>query len=101
MIETPVVFAEDRSSQFQHRPLTPARTPLRHHLAVSAILQLSVFVTFYILGQHDFRNGCYATGVRSMLDAVHTFFFVSYDPVGFVGLDDPPFGFWLLTLCAR
>src|SRR5205807_1417214 len=31
----------------------------------------------------------------------HTFFFVSYDPGGFVSLDKPPLGFWLQTLSAR
>ncbi len=36
-----------------------------------------------------------------MLDSWHTFFFVSYDPGGFVTIDKPPLGFWLQVVSAK
>src|SRR5258708_20368679 len=36
-----------------------------------------------------------------MLDSWHNFFFVSFDPGGFVTIDKPPLGFWLQTLSAK
>jgi 4-amino-4-deoxy-L-arabinose transferase-like glycosyltransferase len=42
---------------------------------------------FFQLGQSRFPNLYYAVGVRTMLDSWHNFFFVSYDPGGFVTLD--------------
>src|SRR5260370_4722968 len=36
-----------------------------------------------------------------MLDNWHNFFFVAYDPGGFVTIDKPPLGFWLQVASAR
>ena len=36
-----------------------------------------------------------------MADSFHNFFFVSYDPGGFVSLDKPPLGFWLQTISVK
>ncbi|GHO53169.1 glycosyltransferase family 39 protein [Ktedonobacter robiniae] len=36
-----------------------------------------------------------------MLDSWHNFFFVSFDPGGFVTLDKPPLGFWLQAASAK
>jgi len=56
---------------------------------------ISIFMNFYQLGQNGFGNTYYASAIRSMLDSWHNFFFVSYDPGGFVTVDKPPLGFWL------
>jgi 4-amino-4-deoxy-L-arabinose transferase-like glycosyltransferase len=53
------------------------------------------------LGQNGFGNLYYAAGIRSMLDNWHNFFFVSYDPGGFVTIDKPPLGFWLQVVSAK
>ncbi len=45
-------------------------------------------------------NSYYAAGVKSMLESPSNFFFVAYDPSGFVSIDKPPLGFWLQTLSA-
>lgn len=62
---------------------------------------ISVFMEFFQLGQNGFANPFYAAGVRSMLDSWHNFFFVSYDPGGFVSIDKPALGFWLQTISAK
>jgi 4-amino-4-deoxy-L-arabinose transferase-like glycosyltransferase len=36
-----------------------------------------------------------------MLDSWHNFFFVAYDPGGFVSIDKPPVGFWLEAASAK
>src|SRR5712691_3258097 len=79
----------------------PARSSLWHRLALGGIMLLSIFMNFFQLGQNGFGNLYYATGVRSMLDNWHTFFFVSYDPGGFVTIDKPPLGFWLQVASAK
>lgn len=70
-------------------------------LAFGAIMLISIFVNFYQLGQNGFGNLFYAAGVRSMVDSLHNFFFVSYDPGGFVTVDKPPLGFWLQAISVK
>jgi 4-amino-4-deoxy-L-arabinose transferase-like glycosyltransferase len=79
----------------------PARSSLWHKLALSGIMLISIFMNFFQLGQNGFGNLYYAAGVRSMLDNWHNFFFVSYDPGGFVTIDKPPLGFWLQVASAK
>ena len=71
----------------------PAKSRGWHWLALAGVMLISLFMNFYQLGQNGFGNLYYAAGVRSMLDNWHNFFFVSYDPGGFVTLDKPPLGF--------
>src|SRR3989442_4042851 len=79
----------------------PARSSLWHRLALGGIMLISIFMNFYQLGQNGFGNLYYAAGVRSMLDNLHNFLFVSFDPGGFVTLDNPPLGFWLQVFSAK
>src|SRR5712691_7856665 len=79
----------------------PARSSLWHRLALGGIILISIFMNFFQLGQNGFGNLYYAAGVRSMLDSWHNFFFVSFDPGGFVTIDKPPLGFWLQVLSAK
>ncbi len=74
---------------------------LWHKLALGVVLLTSIFVNFYQLGQNGFGNLFYAAGVRSMVDSLHNFFFVSYDPGGFVTVDKPPLGFWLQAISVK
>ena len=67
----------------------PARSSLWHRLALGGIMLISIFMNFFQLGQNGFGNLYYAAGIRSMLDNWHNFFFVSYDPGGFVTIDKP------------
>ena len=80
----------------------PALLPqLWQKFALIIIMLLAIFVHFYRLGQNGFGNLFYAAGVRSMADNLHNFFFVSYDPGGFVSVDKPPLGFWLQALSVK
>ena len=85
--------------------LTPPKTtePLSfwQRMALGAILLLSIFMNFFQLGQNGYGNLFYAAGARSMLDSWHNFFFVSFDPGGFVTIDKPPVGFWLQALSSK
>jgi 4-amino-4-deoxy-L-arabinose transferase and related glycosyltransferases of PMT family len=83
----------------QVRSLTPPS--LWSRLALAAVVLLSIFMNFFALGQNGYGNLYYASGIRSMLDSWHNFFFVSFDPGGFVTIDKPPVGFWLQTLSAK
>src|SRR5260370_10852052 len=77
------------------------RSSLWHRLALGGIMLVSIFMNFFQLGQNGYGNLYYAAGVRSMLDNWHNFFFVSYDPGGFVTIDKPPLGFWLQVASAK
>jgi 4-amino-4-deoxy-L-arabinose transferase-like glycosyltransferase len=88
---------------FRNADLTHTRQApqLWHHIALGAILLLSIAMNFFLLGQNGYGNLYYASGVRSMTDSWHNFFFVSFDPGGFVTIDKPPLGFWLQALSAK
>src|SRR5712692_9250041 len=83
----------------EHRNATPTR--LWPRLALAIVTLISIFMNFYQLGQNGFANLYYASAIRSMLDNLHNFFFVSFDPGGFVTLDKPPLGFWLQAASAK
>ena len=53
------------------------------------------------LAREGVGNEYYAAAVRSMLQSWHNFFFVSFDPGGFVTVDKPPLGFWIQTASAK
>lgn len=75
--------------------------PLWRRVALAAVMLISIFMNFYQLGQNGFGNLYYAAAIRSMLDSWHNFFFVSFDPGGFVSIDKPPLGFWLQAASAK
>jgi len=82
-------------------PKTSTPSSLWQRLALGGVMLISLFMNFFQLGQNGFGNLYYTAGVRSMLDNWHNFFFVSYDPGGFVTLDKPPLGFWLQVASAK
>ena len=97
MIESPVREQEQIPSlEGSHQPLR-----LWHKLALGAVLAISAFFNFFNLARQDFFEDYYAAAIKSMLMSWHNFFFVSFDPAGFVALDKPPLGFWMQVLSAR
>ncbi len=72
-----------------------------HRWALALILLLTAFGDFYQLQREGFANLYYAAAIRSMLESWHNFFFVSFDPGGFVSVDKPPVGFWIQTASAK
>src|SRR5436309_6946055 len=100
MITTPTTTAENLPEQ----PAVPSKNgwrPLWQRLALAVVMLVSIFMNFYQLGQNGFGNLYYASAIRSMLDSWHNFFFVSFDPGGFVSIDKPPLGFWLQAASAK
>src|SRR5579859_7101160 len=100
MIVAPATPGEGRPEQ----PTIPTQgfwSPLRQRIALATILLASIFMNFYQLGQNGYANSYYAAAIRSMLDSWHNFFFVSFDPGGFVSIDKPPLGFWLQAASAK
>src|SRR6202521_2288968 len=84
-------------------PIAPAgkkRWFARHRVALGGILLISVVMNFYELGKNGFGS-YYPAAVLSMMDNWHNFFFVAYDPGGFVSIDKPPVGFWLEVASAK
>ena len=100
MIATPPTTIENQPGQppAQHKNGWP---PLWRWLALAGVMLISIFMNFYQLGQNGFGNLYYASAIRSMLDNWHNFFFVSFDPGGFVSIDKPPLGFWLQAASAK
>lgn len=70
-------------------------------IGITLIIILSFLLHFVYLGQEGMANLYYAAGVKSMLMSWHNFFFVSFDPGGFITIDKPPLGFWLQALSGK
>lgn len=68
---------------------------------IICILLLSAILHFSYLEQDGLANLYYAAGVKSMMMNWHNFFFVSFDPGGFITVDKPPLGFWIQTISAK
>ena len=81
-------------------PFEPKRILVRERIFLALILLLSGFLSFYAVWKEGYGNEYYAAAVKSMLMSVHNFFFVSFDPGGFVSVDKPPVGLWLQCLSA-
>jgi 4-amino-4-deoxy-L-arabinose transferase-like glycosyltransferase len=75
--------------------------PTWYKLALVAVILLGLFLDFFQLDQQGYGNLYYAAAVKSMLLNWHNFFFVSFDPAGFVTVDKPPLGFWIQVLSAK
>jgi 4-amino-4-deoxy-L-arabinose transferase-like glycosyltransferase len=69
-------------------------------IGIAMMLLLSLLLHFTNLAQDGLANLYYAAGVKSMMMNWHNFFFVSFDPGGFITIDKPPLGFWIQTLSA-
>jgi 4-amino-4-deoxy-L-arabinose transferase-like glycosyltransferase len=106
-IKRSIPMAEDTALALPTQPEhvaereTLSLSPLWQRLLLGIVILVSLFMNFFQLGQNGFGNLFYASGVRSMLDSWHNFFFVAYDPGGFVTIDKPALGFWLQTISAK
>ena len=85
--------------------MPPAQQGIRrwlawHRLALMGITLISIFINFYQLGANGYSS-YYPAAIRSMMDSWHNFFFVAFDPGGFVTVDKPPLGFWLQAASAK
>ena len=70
---------------------------LWQRISLGVVVALAAFLNFFMLQENGYGNTYYASAVRSMLQSWHNFFFVSFDPGGFVTVDKPPLGLWIQT----
>ncbi|MBN1536517.1 MAG: glycosyltransferase family 39 protein [Anaerolineales bacterium] len=73
-------------------------------LLFGLVVLISTFLNLFRLtqvGTNGFGNMYYAATVQSMLTSLHHFFYLSFDPAGFISLDKPPLAFWLQAAMAR
>ncbi len=75
--------------------LTKESTALTFIAVLSAVLNLAN------LSKEGYGNAYYAAAVKSMTLSWKNFFFVAFDPSGFVNIDKPPVGFWLQAISAK
>src|SRR5581483_7242522 len=80
-------------------PLSRARA--RHRPALAGVLLVSAALNLWRLNHEGYANTYYAAAVKSMLQSWHNFFFVAFDPGGFVAVDKPPVGLWVQVAFAR
>jgi 4-amino-4-deoxy-L-arabinose transferase-like glycosyltransferase len=74
------------------------------HVALGAILVLSAFLNLFRLnhvGRNGLGNPYYAAGVQSMLESWHNFFYLAFDPAGFLALDKAPLAMWVQAASAK
>lgn len=77
-----------------------ARARPWHRFALGGVLLLAVCLHFFRLEQEGYGNLYYAAAVKSMLTNWRNFFYVSFDPGGFVSVDKSPLGLWTQALSA-
>lgn len=77
------------------------RLPPWEGATLGVILALSAFLNLFRLDREGYANQYYAAAVKSMLQSWRNFFFVAFDPGGFVSVDKPPVGFWIQTAFAK
>ncbi len=80
---------------------SPQKLATWHWIALGGIVLIAAVLNFYNLGQQGYPNMYYAAAIKSMLQSWHNFFFVSFDPGGFVTVDKPPLGFWFQVASAK
>ncbi|MFT8315828.1 MAG: glycosyltransferase family 39 protein [Clostridium sp.] len=70
-------------------------------IALIVIILISAILNFVNLGIEGYSNSYYASAVKSMTMSFKNFFFVAFDPAGFVTIDKPPVGFWFQAISAK
>lgn len=70
-------------------------------MTMTLIGALALFLNIWRISIQGFANEYYTAGVTSMLQSWENFFFVAYDPAGFVSIDKPPLGLWLQAISAK
>lgn len=69
--------------------------------ALLAILGLALLLRLWGLEQNGWGAEYYSAAVRSMAESWHNFFFVAFDPEGFISVDKPPLALWLQVACVK
>ncbi|MEK7407328.1 MAG: glycosyltransferase family 39 protein [Acidobacteriota bacterium] len=70
-------------------------------LCLAAVVVIAAALRLWGLDQSGYGNLYYAAVVRSMLTGWHNFFYGSFDPAGFLGVNKPPVALWIQAGFAR
>lgn len=73
----------------------------KRKLPIICIVILSFVLNIANIGIQGYGNEYYAAGIKSMLTSFKNFFFLSFDPSGFVSLNKPPLGLWIQGIFAK
>lgn len=73
----------------------------KRKLPIICIIILSFILNITNIGVQGYGNEYYAAGIKSMLTSFKNFFFLSFDPSGFVSLNKPPLGLWIQGIFAK
>lgn len=73
----------------------------KENMALALITVLSAILNLGNLSIEGTANSYYAAAAKSMAMSFKNFFFVAFDPSGFVSIDKPPLGFWLQAISAK
>lgn len=80
----------------------PARgRPARERLALGGVTVVAFVLGAWNLSANGLGNQYYAAATRSMTTSWGNFFFVSFDPGGFISVDKPPVALWVWAASAR
>lgn len=72
-----------------------------HTAALAAILALSACLNVWATSRSGYGNAFYSAGVKSMLQSLHNFLYLSSDPGGLISIDKPPLAVWLQVGSAK
>lgn len=73
----------------------------KENILLALIALLSAILNFGNLSIEGYANAYYAAAAKSMTMSLKNFFFVAFDPAGFVTIDKPPLGYWLQAISAK
>jgi 4-amino-4-deoxy-L-arabinose transferase-like glycosyltransferase len=76
-------------------PTEHGESRFRRHLAFIAICAVGLLIRLWNHRIGGFGSEYYSAAVASMRQSAHNFFFVSFDPAGFVTIDKPPVALWI------
>ncbi len=73
----------------------------KERLPIICIIILSFILNIWNIRIQGYGNEYYAAGIKSMLTSFKNFFFLSFDPSGFVSLNKVPLGLWIQGIFAK
>ena len=101
---TPLPAAPEVPTWSRARPPSseaPGRQRRVERAALAATVLVGLAFNAWALSNNGFGNAYYAAATRSMTRSWSNFFFVSFDPGGFISVDKPPVALWIEALSAR
>ena len=94
-------FSQDSTVPAVGKQTLASKPTVQEWAILFLILLIGAVLRLWKLDQNGTGNPYYAAAVRSMLLNWHNFFFVSFDPAGFVTVDKPPVALWIQTAFAK